>query len=153
MTQVALVESTTKRTAYTPTFSASFGTVTAISFSYSRAGSRLLVSGSFKNGITTAAIGSVSLPSGLTISTAAHTSNRNILGMSMGTNALGGNYIVGQVLSHIVYNSASATAVYYAQTVGTNASGDALPPTNINAIVNTDSNNAISFSVEITEWQ
>src|SRR6185369_8448587 len=52
-------------TAYTPTFSAAFGTTSAVAYFYQRQGNRLNVYGTHTNGTTAPSIGTISLPSGL----------------------------------------------------------------------------------------
>jgi hypothetical protein len=54
---------------YTPTFSAGWGTPTSISAKYRRVGEYLEVTGSFVSGTVAASLGSISIPSGLTIDT------------------------------------------------------------------------------------
>lgn len=56
-------------TAYTPTFTG-FGTVSAVDVQWSRVGSDLLIQGSFTSGTSTATEGRISLPLGLTSSSA-----------------------------------------------------------------------------------
>jgi hypothetical protein len=55
-------------TAYTPVFSAGFGTVTAVDIEYRRNGPDLLVRGDFTTGSISGTVAEVSLPTGLTIS-------------------------------------------------------------------------------------
>lgn len=56
-------------TSYTPTISAGFGTVTGVGVSYRRVGDSIQVRGGFTTGTVAASLGTLSLPSGLTVST------------------------------------------------------------------------------------
>lgn len=76
-------------TAYTPTFSASFGTTSGVSGFYRRNGDSIEGSIILTGGIFTAAVGAISLPSGLSIDTtkvtAATASSGNAGGGNMGS--------------------------------------------------------------------
>jgi hypothetical protein len=58
-------------TSYTPTISSSFGTTSAVSFFWRRHGDSIEIRGYFKMGTNTAAIGTISLPSGLSLNSSA----------------------------------------------------------------------------------
>jgi hypothetical protein len=153
MTQVALVDGSMRKTSYTPTFNG-FGTCTLIDFKYSRVGTRLKVFGVFKTGTPTSATGKVSLPSGLNISSAAYTTNRNRIGLfnSQGTNAsaifaAGGNG--GAVIADI---GADTNSLFFDYQMETQASGNLFTSQNGN-FATADAWVWVDAEVEIAEWQ
>ena len=152
MTTVALVDGSMRKTSYTPTFNG-FGTCTLIDFKYSRVGTRLKVFGVFKTGTPTAATAKVSLPSGLNISAAAYTTNRNRIGLfnSQGTSAAAIFAASGNG-GAVIADTADPTSLLFDYQMETQASGNLFTSQNGNFAAA----NAfiwIDAEVEITEWQ
>ena len=138
--------------AWTPTFTG-FGTATNINMSYSRVGSRLVAKGNFKAGTTSAVLAKLSLPIGLTINSAYHVSDRTVLGrLIMTANAANADFTASSGEIAVIYNSADNSVVYFAQGTDASGSNNVMVPANGNGIFNGNSNNAISFDVEIAEW-
>ena len=135
MTQVALVESTQKWTAYTPTL-VGFGTATVLVASYRRNGSSIEVQFKFNSGTSTAVIASVSLPSGL--SAGALLTARQAVGAYNNSNQVSATGTIMAI--------AAATSITFASFGNSNTSeiGSGL-------VVNTQNVNG-SFSMAIAEW-
>lgn len=137
-------------TAYTPTFGAGFGTPTNVSLFHWRTGKFLNVSGAFTSGTTSAAIGSISLPNGLTIDASA-------LGINNTTSNPGQevgrfNYPAVDGFGNIVTAPATSTSVVYFAT--NNGTGTRLTPTSSvssNALPSTTVT-SIFFRVPIAGW-
>lgn len=137
-------------TAYTPTFGAGFGTPTNVSLFHWRTGKFLNVSGAFTSGTTSAAIGSISLPNGLTIDASA-------LGINNTTSNPGQevgrfNYPAVDGFGNIVTAPATSTSVVYFAT--NNGNGTRLTPTSSvssNALTSTTVT-SIFFRVPIAGW-
>ena len=129
----------TLEAAYTPTFTG-FGTVSAVNFTWCRAGNKIKISGYFTAGTTTGVIAKISLPSGKAID---YTINQTMVR---------GNLIVSVVQASSFYclsDPGSADAI----TIGIqNAGAGALLSYNGNAIAAGPFNASINAEIPISGW-
>jgi hypothetical protein len=133
---------------YTPTISAGFGSVTGVSFFYKRNGKMLDVSGSFVTGTCTAALGTFTLPSGLTIDSAA---------LPLANTSAGDGPIVGTLTTvganqhtPIVTATSTSTLLVYMGNNFTNSAS--LVPTNPSVNLSNNADTVVEFSVPISGW-
>lgn len=131
-------ETDTTPTSYTPTFSASFGTVTTINFTWSRVGTYVEIFGYWTPGTTTGASATVSLPTGV-----------SAVSTLTGVNRVG--YFAksaGDANQYFPIISASGTVVNFAQ--GANGGHS-----NINANTLGSSGNTMNMFIklQVTGWQ
>ena len=123
--------------AYTPTFSAPWGTVTVQSFFWRRVGDTLEIQGSFTTGTTTSGVPTISLPVGLTIDFAKVlplSGTRGLINSTIGSNPIfttGCN--TGVTTSFIPYSTAYNQA-------------------NANSVAGTGAGLTCSFSAPISQW-
>lgn len=134
-------------TAYTPTISAGFGTVTNNSAFYKVLGDSLFIRGSFTTGTVAGSLGTISIPSGFTISSSK-------LSLS-NTSANPGNMVgsmsqaaTAQQNTWIVTATGTSTSVVYSCNSFANASGY-ITPTNVNAAFTNTLNISYQFEVPI----
>lgn len=132
---------------YTPTIT-SFGTVATVGFQWKRVGTDLFVNGYFTAGTTVAALGSFSLPSGLSINTAV---------ITRGNTTAASGQVVGQLsstgsgnVSNIVTATGTSTTLVYNS--GALASANSNIPENASGIAPTGGTLSIFFSVPISGW-
>lgn len=133
-------------TAYTPTFSAGFGTVTSASAFYKVVGDSLFIRGSCAVGSVAASLGSISLPSGFTIASSK-------LSISGNTTSAAGVLIGGFATASGTGNQAgpvvtapgtSTTLIY---TGNQYANTNHLIPTNVSTAISSAS--TFSFNIEV----
>jgi len=150
------ISSMTNWTAYTPTFSAAFGTVSASSVVYRRVGDTLEVSGTFTPGTTTSAAGTISLPAGLAIDT---TKFAAVANKTLSVGGLTREYTTGGANSAIFngtnsvsfslgVDTGSTGTVFVAQAVNSNA----LVAAAISSFIASGNNLSFSFRVPIAGW-
>ena len=134
-------------TSYTPTFSASFGTTSGVAFKYRRVGDSIQVMGQFTCGTVTAAIATMTLPSGLTIATSIPVANTTAAaGPQVGYWAGATDDNLGAVLTATGTNNA---LLYFSPfTIG----GSSLTPANASATFGSNQVIDINFTVPITGW-
>lgn len=133
----------TNPVAYTPTLTG-FGTVTNSSFTYSRSGKYLIVSGGFTPGTTTAVPAQISLPSGLTIDSAipVPASSYAIVGLA------GQNQTTAAPLSVIA--AVSGTSVFLGYFTG--GAANPLAPVNGSSGITANTALSMTFTVPISGW-
>lgn len=134
--------------AYTPTLSAGFGTTTGVSFFYRRVGDTLQVSGTFTGGTMAASLGTITLPTGLTIdSTKITISNTSSsAGQEVGYFDSTTANSPGPIVTAL---GTSSSLVYIAN----NWNGAAhLTPTNMSGVLGNTSFISVSFQVPISGW-
>lgn len=136
--------------AYTPTFSAGFGTTTSASGFWRRIGDSMEVSVSVTAGTTAASLATISLPGSYTINAsklslgASTTSNNcNIVGVG----ASGGNTICMYILAA---PATSTSVVYLGNLFG--AAANPLVPANGTAVVTSSQVATYNFKLPITQW-
>ncbi len=142
-------------TAYTPTLSASFGTTSGLVAQYRRVGDSLEGSIWFTSGTLTAAVGSVSIPSGLTINlnnlayaaAAAGGSGQNV-GYFTSDSTTG---TIGNMGSILVSSTSTSNVYIGGGGTSTGASSTTARYVNMNGYTNTASF-GIRFTVPINEW-
>jgi hypothetical protein len=138
-------------TSYTPTLGAGFGTATNNTAFYKREGDLLIVKGFLTTGTVSAAIGSISLPSGLSLDSAKLSQNNttSASGVIIGKWATNSAAQEGNVLSA---PATDATKVYFG--VGISGANSLIPTSSMstNAITSNSMNTSYSFSVPIQGW-
>lgn len=129
---------------YTPTFSSSLGTVSAINFIYKRVGDTLHINGQFTTGTVTSGSANFSIPSGLTIDTT--------IGANEGVNhwRQGGSSTSDFNSGSFTLNSASLTFTDDFSTAV--SSGSPTSPANANVIFSNSSEIFVQAEVPIAEW-
>jgi hypothetical protein len=137
-------------TAYTPTFGAGFGSVAAPNCFHQRRGHNLEVKCFPTSGTTTAAIGSITLPTGLTI-------DSDIIKATNTTAAAGQHVGEYQAAAGAGNNSwivtalgTSTSAVYVAGTFA--GSSSLIPSANIGGILGNSTLFSVKFTVPISGW-
>ena len=135
---------------YTPTFSVSFGGPSPINARYRRVGDSLEVIANFTPGTTTAAIASMSLPSGLSIDTAKMSGASTNCYIGYGAVASASNPSSKDVVV-ITAPATSTTNVYFSINDYT-AANSPLTPQNASAVFYTGLNSSIQFRVPIVGW-
>ncbi len=135
-------------TAYTPTFSSGFGTVTGISVFWKRTGDLLFVQGLCDLGTVSTGLGSISLPSGLSIDTAkivnATTSqNSAIIGHMAAP-------VANQIFPALASVTTSATVIYMGRQYANN--NMIVPADDVNSYVSGTQGFTFYFSVPIANW-
>lgn len=134
-------------TAYTPTFSAGFGSVTGISFWYRREGDSLEVRGTFLPGAVAASVGTISLPSGLNIdSTKIQATSSSNPSPVIGTYATATANQQGWMLAA---TSTSTTVVYHSANF---VNSTTLTPSNANGSFTNSVSANVYFRVPIQGW-
>lgn len=136
---------------WTPTLSAGFGTAGSVRMTYRRVNNRLVGTGSFIVGTTSATPGSLTIPSGLSIDSdnlnIAHNSNWAglALRMSTGTDAI-------QTAQTVTLFSEAATAdtLFFQQ--GTYASQTDFNKENVSSMYSSGDSVVVDFSVPILGW-
>jgi hypothetical protein len=135
-------------TSFTPTYSASFGTVTGSSCYKKRRGPDLLVKCTGITGTVTAAIGSIDIPDSLVLDT---TKNPSLSGLQ-GNSAVGLFYQDGAANRNaaiVTLPATSTTKVY----VGPRSSDTAiLAPQNMNNFYGSSEEFSLNFTVPIVGW-
>lgn len=123
--------------AYTPTFSAPWGTVTVQSFFWRRVGDTVEIQGSFTTGTTTSGVPTISLPDGLTIDFA------KVLGLSgvrgLMTSPIGTNPI------HTTGTNTGVTTSFVPYSPGYNQP-------NANTVAGNGAVVTCTFSAPVTQW-
>lgn len=141
-------------TSYTPTLSASFGTISGLSAQYKRIGDTLFVHANFVSGTLTAALGSISLPGTLAIDT----SKMDFAGTAVTGNAgqIVGHYAsdntaTGSGGSILAGTNTSTTNVYIGGLFSGTSSSGSIRFINMSSLTATSQFN-IDFSVPISTW-
>jgi hypothetical protein len=149
-TTLVLGAAFTDLTSYTPTFSASFGTVTGINMSWQREGDSLFVSGTFIPGTLTSATAVMSLPAGLSINTAKLSGVTTNQMVGYGSIAL---TIVGASKDAVVLvsPSTSLTNVYFSLN-DYQSGNNALAPQSATGVFYSSTLTSISFRIPIQGW-
>lgn len=135
-------------TAYTPTLSAGFGTPTNVSFFHKRRGGDLIVKGTFTTGSVTAALGTISLPSGLSIDTT-RTSINNVTGNNSPNVGMFNQSAANQSGPVVTSTGTSTTQVY---TGGQFSGSVTLVATNVSSTMSSSAVTSINFTVPISGW-
>lgn len=120
--------------AYTPTFSAGFGTTSNVFFEYRRVGSEMQIRGRVTSGTTTTGSATFSIPSGYTAGTANYASAH-------------GKYTVNNASAPLMGNCRIATG---ATAVTLDTDSDSAP--NTSSIIESSKIVSIEASVPIAEW-
>lgn len=137
-------------TAFTPTISAGFGTPTSVSFFYARSGGDLLVKGYFVAGTTAASIGSLTIPTGLTIDTT-KIAVANVTGNSGQRH---GDYGGGTTGGSGPIVSATGTAtdrIYYGSLVG--GGSTLVPLASVSGSLSSATTQSLDYRIPITNWE
>lgn len=134
-------------TAYTPTISSGYGTVTGNSAFYKITGDTLFVQGTFTTGTVSANLVNISIPSLFTISAAKLSLNTSNTNPSPMVGALFGSGGTGNNNFNIVVSSSSSTTGAYVggQQIGTAS----LTPTNANVAIGNSELISYNFQVPI----
>lgn len=127
-------------TAYTPTFSAGFGTVSSVSCFYKVLGDSLFVRGNGTAGTTTGAAGTITLPSGFTISSTKVAAVASLGGYLAAQDGA----ITGQLCPIAIQTGSSTTQVYLTSKV---SGANLLANAGANASITTG--NLFSFHFEV----
>ena len=136
-------------TTYTPTISAGFGAATNISFASKRTGDTLHVKGTFTAGTMTAALGTFSLPSGLTIDTNKISINNTTSNPGERVGFYESGTATNQFGPIVTAPSTSTSLVYIGNNVGAAAN---LTPSLANATISSSNVVSVNFSVPISGW-
>ena len=133
--------------AYTPVFSAGFGTVTGINITWQRVGNYLEGQGTFATGTVAASIASMSLPVGLSIDTSILSQGNTTSGVGPQVGSWTGNTTnnVGAVLTA---TGTSGTLFYF----GTNGITGQIAPQNGSTAFGSSQSVDINFRVPIQGW-
>lgn len=138
----------TQWASYTPTLSASFGTTSGITFFWRRVGDTMEVRGAFTNGVCTAALGTITLPSSLVIDT-----SKMVINSTTSTQ--------GQIIGNIYANGANEFAPLIASTttstsliyVGGLYNAGSFPiPKNLSSVLDNNALIQLTFEVPISGW-
>lgn len=129
-------------TAYTPTWSAGFGTVSSSVGYYRRIGDSLEILASCTSGTVAASIATVSLPSGLTMDTGKLPAPISVIG-NYGTNFLGGH---STILSN---TGTSSILAYFGQST---SSSNELTAVNGNVVTGNATTLAVHFTIPVLGW-
>lgn len=108
----------------TASFSASFGTVTGVQCFSKRQGSNLLMTGEFTMGTTTAAVGRITLPFGLSISTTSISSNVNRFKAGEMIQIVSSSGSISSNLYHVTSVPSSPTLLYFSNLVAAGVYSD-----------------------------
>ena len=133
---------------YTPTLGAGFGTTTGVSFFYKREADNLIVKGSFTTGTVAASLGTISLPSGLSIDSSKVTINNTTAANGQQI----GNYdaVAASTYGPIVTATGTSTSlVYTGANIGVNNN---LTPTNASSPFSNSQLISVNFIVPIAGW-
>ena len=138
---------TTYPTAYTPTFSAGFGTATSINVTWRRDGSYLEGQGSFASGTVAASIATMTLPAGLAIDTTILTQGNTSAAPGPQVGYWTGNTTnnVGAILTA---TGTSTTLLYF----GTNGISGQITPQNGSIAFGSAQSVDINFRLPIAGW-
>lgn len=136
-------------TAYIPTFSAGFGAVTNIAYFWRRNGGNLEVQGSHTNGTTTATIGSISLPAGLSLDTTKIVINNTTAAAGLRVGRSQGTGSASAQAEMVTATGTSTTLVY---TGGGSTSTTELIPSGANGSGLSGGVHSLSFIVPIAGW-
>ncbi len=135
--------------AYTPTFSAGFGTASAVSFFSRRVGDMLHVHGTFTTGTVAASVGSISLPTGLALDTA----KLSIANTTANPGPLVGQFaqpgFADQAGTIVTATNTSTTVVYYGNEYHQSAM---LTPVSISGVLGSSQVSSVNFQVPISGW-
>jgi hypothetical protein len=137
-------------TSYTPTFSASFGTVTNAKANYRRVGDSLEVSATFNPGTVTASTASFSLPAGLSIDTSKMSGAATNVMIGIGSCAQSTNGGSKDVI--VITAPATSTSNVYFTIFDYTSSISALAPANASAVFYSGLNTSITFRIPIVGW-
>lgn len=139
-------------TSTTLTPSAGFGTTTLGSFQYRRVADTLHVKGYFKNGTVAASVGSIPMPTGLTIDSTKATSTASVLRVGTYQRVPAGATISastsGSFSGPLFYDGSDTSNIYFAYQSGTNA----LIKDTISSFMSTNDGISIDFSVPVTQF-
>lgn len=137
--------------AYTPTF-AGLGTVTSVSYFWSRRGNYMKVGGSHANGTVAASLFSMTLPSSSALDSAIISlANTTASGGQLMGHWTGQGGVSSQVA--IVTATGTSTTLMYAGQVWNASSTSPLIPTNANSFSYTSGLASIDFEVPISGWR
>ncbi len=144
-----LAKTTTPLTAYTPTI-ASVGTATNVSFFWKRDGQFLYVTGWFNAGTTTAAVATITLPTGLSMDAAALGTNNILSAAGTLVGMLQSNANGGYTAWVLTAPATSATIVYLAVQ---NSTASLVPnSSNVNTFILTSAAASVNFRLPILNW-
>lgn len=150
---------TTPWTAYTPTFSAGFGTTSGVSFFWRRVGDSVEVSGYFKCGTVAASVATITIPNSATwtidttkVPGTAH--NQNTVGTYTTTGAGTQNPWTTTNANWVIVDTKSPTANAVALTTseGNDGAADVFTVMNVTSFFNSLSQGTIRFTVPITNF-
>ena len=147
---LAYVQNSTDWVSYTPTFGAGWGTVTNIAFYYRRVGDSLQVQGTFTDGTVAASLGSISLPSGLSIDTTKNPLNNTTSNAGVQVGIYFSN-TQNQNGTIVTATATDATKVYTTPGIG-QTQGSNLTPANVSTGLNSSQTISIQFTVPIVGW-
>jgi hypothetical protein len=137
--------------AYTPTFTG-LGTVTSVSYFWSRRGNYMKVGGSHANGTVAASLFSMTLPSSSALDSALISlANTTASGGQLMGHWTGQGGVSSQVA--IVTATGTSTTLVYAGQVWNASSTSPLIPTNANSFSYTSGLASIDFEVPISGWR
>ena len=137
-------------TAYTPTLSAGFGTVSNRSFFWRRVGDSIEVRGSFTCGVVTAAVGSISIPSGMFINTAKVSIQNLVSGNGPHIGSWIGSTAANSAGPMLTATGTSSTLVYLGDC---EACANHNIPIAVNARIGNSYVVSFTFNVPIEGWQ
>lgn len=134
------------RTTYTPTFSAGWGTVTSVTVGYTVVGKMLFVNGTFTTGTVAGSVGTITLPSGLTIDTTGAVSRVTqyglIYGLHSGANA---NLFANSHVGNLIYDGSNTDRVEFSDING--GGGNNFGSRNVSSMFG--STERVSFSIVV----
>jgi hypothetical protein len=135
---------------YTPTFSAGFGTPTNVSFFWRRVGDSISVQGTLTTGTVAASLGSISLPSNVTIGTVSITNTTSNAGPQVGSYVQTSSQSAGS----LVTATGSSNNVVYIAGFWANSSGGTtlLIPQNCTTILSGNQILSVIFTVPVANW-
>lgn len=137
-------------TAYTPTISSGFGSVTNVSFLHKRDGSMLTVKGTFTTGTVSTGLGTFTLPNGLTIDTAKMTLAANTSNSGPKVGELVQSTANGTATALVASTSTSTSLIYLG---GIYTSSTALVPVaNATTSLGSSAVTSVTFTVPISGW-
>ena len=136
--------------AYTPTYSAGWGTVASSNVFYQRLGNICRIYGTFTLGTVAASSGTISLPSGLNIDTTlTAVAASGILRAGMINRITNGSNAVYLLQKVLAVSTGSTTTVYMADTAASNTH----TATTVSSVFNTGEYTTFSFEVPISGWK
>lgn len=127
---------------YTPTLSSGFGTTTNSTFFYERRGAKLYVSGVFRTGTVSTGLGTISLPSGVTIASTLSANSPTLVGFLGISGASAGTWGV------LAEPSGTTVAISFSN--GANALLTKLA--NVNTVVPSTTYVSMWFEIPVDGW-